>query len=268
MIKGITLSGNNYNSTIYTSKHEPRLSIIRKRTFKNDEDEKVYKPICISCDNLKPNTKYVVKLWYGSNHRGTAQMKFYHPYNSLYEAGQNLRFKSDAETSWEKLRRCSGHVLGLFNTYICSNGKSNKYPYWSNQSVEAQIELANKLFDINPEAPNADLVALRNYVLQTEWKLTTNNNGACSILIEPETWLSSLYRPNANDSDIGLSGTNARRTNGRKRGGHLTFGFSIEEYDTTNNDIYFSDNLLIVGNCVREITIDSDRYIPDYIKII
>lgn len=77
-ITGITVTDGNKYSVIPLSNSVPSITIAKGRTHKvlrkDGSTAKIKrKPIYLYCENLKPNTTYKIKLWYGSNHRGRAQ---------------------------------------------------------------------------------------------------------------------------------------------------------------------------------------------------
>ena len=145
--------------------------------------------------------------------------------------------------------------MGVFNVYKCNNTTKidednyNKYPWPGDSEPD--------LTQINPQNPETDISLLRQYVLQTEWIVTTAKEKNNYILpLDVKAWLAPLYRP-LNEGKLALVGSHS------KKQGHLTFVFSLEEISNQeeNEDTFFSTNKLVIGGFIK------DDY-PSYITII
>ena len=269
-IKGVRIQHPDSHSILYTTTAKPNVTIVKRRTYKKIDSKEsagyyVYKPISLYMTNLQPNTTYRIKLWYGSNHRGRSNMPFFHPYNSIAECLWEEEFPigGSEEENLAAQKRCTGKVLGLFNTYECNDTKKGMYPW-----PEGAVNLTN-IFPNNASTSKEDIEKLRQYVLQTEWEFTTGQNQTSyEHTIFPAAWLPPMYRPGTRKVTDKKTGEEIEKQcytmvgTSLKRSSHLSFKFSIEEISSSNDDIYFSDNTLVIGNKV-----DPTRKVPSYITI-
>lgn len=267
-ITGIKIIKDDSYSTLYLTKDIPTLQLTKKPSSQNS--------FALHCTNLKPNTKYIIKLWYGSNHRGGSRPVLHHPFNSIFDAANGLNLKEkiqelDDDKKGNLLdyqliqRRCTGSVLGVFNTYECNNTSNlsrsdnyNKYMWPETDNIEPNLT------EINPKDCSADnLKLLRKYILQTEWEFTTGANSTIyKQQIQSNAWLLPMIRSQTLEKDgepitvYALSGGSAVRA------GHLTFHFSIEEaYPSRNETIIFSNNQLYIGTKLNS------KAVPNYLVI-
>lgn len=284
-ITGLKLISDTTNSVIYTTSGMPELTIVKKGTYTvvNEESNTstVHRKIIrLYYNNLTPGKKYKIKLWYGSNHSGTAQARYQHPYNTIKDAllAQDLISPDgkpkQQDISYDELqKRCYGLVMGRFNLYknsnkIIVNGVPTIVHVWPAYEGKESTKEGEE-----PNLINASTSKLREYVLQTEWIVTANDQGAGQQQIDLVDWLLPLIRQYDDNNYCLLGATRPRvskKTQKTYNGGSIKFIFSIEELDSPNTDVIFSNNTLILGGKVTPITIKdtiTDKLAPVYVAV-